>query len=427
MSNDIRDNNSAAVLDDESPELHDEASLRELEEEALEEGITVFGEAPIIPVIEAALMAFGKPMTLEQLAALFDEDYRPDKPAMKQAMEDLTAMCDGRGFELKEVASGWRFQVRQELAPWVGRMWDEKPQRYTRALLETLALVAYRQPITRGEIEDIRGVSVSTNIIRTLQEREWVRVVGYRDVPGRPAMYATTRQFLDYFNLRNLDELPPLSELRDLEAMAKQLEAAGIPGTESLFDSDEASAEGEGEEQAGERDAADMVSIEEAQAFQEAGNQNIDRLFAELDEMEGSLTTTYNDYNPLTDDKPEDEIATRAASRKRNEPEANVASTVVDAIEQGDDLGEKDGVDPAVEAVEATDVESVDSASAPPKSPVFPNLEEDDDDDFELYHSKIALDDDDRDEGDEDEDWDSISSLIDELDADSDEDDERDD
>ncbi len=395
MNNDISDHNSAAVLDDESPDLRDEASLRELEEEALEEGITVFGEAPIIPVIEAALMAAGKPMTLEQLAALFDEDYRPDKPAMKQAMSDLTDMCDGRGFELKEVASGWRFQVRQELAPWVGRMWDEKPQRYTRALLETLALVAYRQPITRGEIEDIRGVSVSTNIIRTLQEREWVRVVGYRDVPGRPAMYATTRQFLDYFNLRNLDELPPLSELRDLEAMAKQLEAVGIPGTESLFENDGANAEAELEHEA-ERDAADMVSIEEAQAFQDEGNQNIDRLFAELDEVEGSLTTTYNDYNPLIDDKPEDEIALRAASRKQDEP-------VMDA--EPDIDGNEDKLSGKVAQDQGDD---------------------EDDDDFEIYHSKIALDDGATDDED-DEDWDSISSLIDELDAESDEDDDRED
>ncbi|MCY4472245.1 MAG: SMC-Scp complex subunit ScpB, partial [Kistimonas sp.] len=159
-------------------------------------------------------MTAGRPLNMEQLAALFDEEQRPDKTALQAALTELSGQCEGRGFEIKQVASGWRFQVRQELAPWVGRLWEEKPQRYTRALLETLALIAYRQPVTRGEIEDIRGVSVSTAIVRTLQEREWIRVVGHRDIPGRPAMYATTRQFLDYFNLSSLDALPPLAELR---------------------------------------------------------------------------------------------------------------------------------------------------------------------------------------------------------------------
>lgn len=132
--------------------------------------------------------------------------------------------CEGRGFELRKVASGYRLQVREEFAPWVSRLFEEKPQRYSRALLETLALIAYRQPITRGEIEDVRGVTVSSNIIRTLLEREWVRVVGHRDVPGRPAMYATTRQFLDYFNLSGLGQLPPLSEIRDLDEIGREME-----------------------------------------------------------------------------------------------------------------------------------------------------------------------------------------------------------
>ncbi|CAN0603579.1 unnamed protein product [Ectocarpus sp. 12 AP-2014] len=143
---------------------------------------------------------------------------------MEHVLVLLESACEGRGFELKKVASGYRLQVREEYAPWVSRMFEEKPQRYSRALLETLALIAYRQPITRGEIEDIRGVTVSSNIIRTLLEREWVKVVGHRDVPGRPAMYATTRQFLDYFNLSGLDQLPPLSEVRDLEEIGREIE-----------------------------------------------------------------------------------------------------------------------------------------------------------------------------------------------------------
>jgi segregation and condensation protein B len=175
-------------------------------------------------ITEAALLAAGRPMSLDQLRDLFQESERPARQVMEHVMVLLDAACEGRGFELKKVASGYRLQVREVYAPWVARLFEEKPQRYSRALLETLALVAYRQPITRSEIEDIRGVTVSSNIIRTLQEREWVRIVGHRDVPGRPAMYATTRQFLDYFNLQGLDQLPPLSEIRDLEEIGREIE-----------------------------------------------------------------------------------------------------------------------------------------------------------------------------------------------------------
>ncbi|NWO08078.1 MAG: SMC-Scp complex subunit ScpB [Alteromonadaceae bacterium] len=175
-------------------------------------------------IVEAALLAAGKPLSVEQLRDLFTEDERPTRQIMEHVLVMLDGACEGRGFELKKVASGYRLQVRQEFAPWIRRLFEEKPQRYSRALLETLALIAYRQPITRGEIEEIRGVTVSSNIIRTLSEREWVRVVGHRDVPGRPAMYATTRQFLDYFNLTGLDELPPLSEIRDLEEIGREME-----------------------------------------------------------------------------------------------------------------------------------------------------------------------------------------------------------
>lgn len=175
-------------------------------------------------IVEAALLAAGKPLSLDQLRELFTEDERPARQVMEHVMMLLEEACEGRGFEVKKVASGYRLQVREDYAPWVGRLFEERPQRYSRALLETLALISYRQPITRGEIEDIRGVTVSSNIIRTLLEREWVRVVGHRDVPGRPAMYATTKQFLDYFNLSGLDQLPPLSEVRDLEEIGREIE-----------------------------------------------------------------------------------------------------------------------------------------------------------------------------------------------------------
>jgi len=175
-------------------------------------------------IVEAALLAAGRPLSVEQLRGLFPEEERPTRQVMEHVLSMLSDACAGRGFELKNVASGYRLQVRQEYAPWIRPLFEEKPQRYSRALLETLALIAYRQPITRGEIEEIRGVTVSSNIIRTLAEREWVRIVGHRDVPGRPAMYATTRHFLDYFNLTGLDELPALSEIRDLEEIGREME-----------------------------------------------------------------------------------------------------------------------------------------------------------------------------------------------------------
>lgn len=175
-------------------------------------------------IVEGALLAADRPLSVDQILAVFGEDERPTTTVIEHVLSRIEAACEGHGFELRRVASGFRFQVREELSPWVGRLWEEKPQRYSRALLETLALIAYRQPITRGDIEEVRGVTVSTGIIRTLLDREWIRVVGHRDVPGRPAMYATTRSFLDYFNLQSLDELPPLSEVRDLDTISREVE-----------------------------------------------------------------------------------------------------------------------------------------------------------------------------------------------------------
>ncbi len=180
-------------------------------------------EIGLVQIIEGALLAAGKPMTVAQLAELFEEHERPENAVIRETLKEVAERCDDRGFELVEVASGFRFQVRQSLSPWVARLWQERPAKYSRALLETLALIAYRQPITRGEIEEIRGVAVSSNIIKTLHEREWIRVVGHRDVQERPTMYANTRQFLDYFNLKNLDQLPALAEIRDLDTLNAEL------------------------------------------------------------------------------------------------------------------------------------------------------------------------------------------------------------
>jgi segregation and condensation protein B len=186
-------------------------------------------------VIEAILLAAGRPVTLDQLLAMFEEQERPERKQVREAVAALQADYTGRGIDLVEVGSGYRIQVRSSMQPWVSRLWEEKPARYSRALLETLALIAYRQPVTRGEIEEVRGVSVSSNIIKTLQEREWIHVVGHREVPGRPAMYGTTRQFLDYFSLKTLDELPSLAELRDLNEIGRelQLDLSDIPGLQA--------------------------------------------------------------------------------------------------------------------------------------------------------------------------------------------------
>ena len=174
-------------------------------------------------IVEGALFASAKPMTLEKLAAIFFDEERPTKDQFKTVLALIEEDYAERGVMLQQVASGYRFQVREEVGEWVSRLWEEKPARYSRALLETLALIAYRQPITRGEIEEIRGVSVSSHIMKTLLERDWVRIVGHRDVPGRPAMYATTRDFLDYFNLKSLEELPALSEIRDFDKISEEL------------------------------------------------------------------------------------------------------------------------------------------------------------------------------------------------------------
>ena len=174
-------------------------------------------------VVEAALLASPQPLALPQIAALFHDDERPAPGALEQALQALREDCDARGVELVEVASGFRFQVKADVHAFVARLWTERQAKYTRATLETLALIAYRQPITRGEIEQIRGVGVNANTIKMLEEREWIRVVGHRDVPGRPELFGTTKSFLDYFGLKSLDQLPPLAELKDIPDLEPQL------------------------------------------------------------------------------------------------------------------------------------------------------------------------------------------------------------
>lgn len=223
-------------------------------------------------LLEAFLLASGKPQSLERLYELFEEGERPEPAVFKKALTLLGKSCEGRAFELKEVSSGYRLQIREKFSPWVGRLWEERPQRYSRALLETIALIAYRQPITRGEIEDVRGVAVNSNIVKTLLEREWIRVVGYRDVPGKPAMFATTKAFLDHFNLKNLEDLPPLAELREMEA-EPLLDFDDAPVPQSLQDLADASAEPEEEKE----------------------ETSFHSLLLELDSMEEGIKTDFDD------------------------------------------------------------------------------------------------------------------------------------
>lgn len=239
-------------------------------------------------LLEAWLLALGRPLSLERLVELFEEGERPEPAQIREALEVLRQSCEGRAFELKEVASGYRLQVREKFAPWVGRLWEERPQRYSRAMLETLALIAYRQPITRGEIEDIRGVAVNSQIIKTLQERDWIRVVGYRDVPGRPAMLATTKAFLDYFNLKSLEELPPLAALRELEPEPMLALDDDLPvpaGLQARVDAEQ------GEEVPAEP--------REETSFRS--------LLVELDQMEQGLKTDFSDLPSSADDTEEEQ------------------------------------------------------------------------------------------------------------------------
>ena len=259
-------------------------------------------------LLEAWLLALGRPLSLERLGELFEEGERPEPAQIREALEVLRLSCEGRAFELKEVATGYRLQVREQFAPWVGRLWEERPQRYSRAMLETLALIAYRQPITRGEIEQVRGVAVSSNTIQALEEREWIRVVGHRDVPGKPALFGTTKIFLDYFGLKRLDELPPLSELKDIGELEPQLfmddapVPAGLPSQEAAEEND-AAEDGEelqaandepsGADYATDDDEQDIPS--EDDAFEEVSSEAIadeEHSLENQDETEGADTVS---------------------------------------------------------------------------------------------------------------------------------------
>ncbi|WP_460156031.1 SMC-Scp complex subunit ScpB [Pseudomonas sp. S2_H10] len=271
----------------------------------------------LAPLLEAFLLASGKPQSLESLFELFEEGERPEPQVFKKALTILAKSCDGRAFELKEVASGYRLQIREKFSPWVGRLWEERPQRYSRAMLETMALIAYRQPITRGEIEDVRGVAVNSNIVKTLMEREWIRIVGYRDVPGKPAMFATTKAFLDHFNLKNLDDLPPLAELRELEPdPVLDFDDAPVPaGLQELAD---ASAEPEEPKE----ETSFHTLLLELDSMEEGLKTDFDDLLRdgaspEFDPEQSEVEPAQPEPEPEIEPEPEDDILGVAEAREK--------------------------------------------------------------------------------------------------------------
>ena len=276
------------------------------------------------PIIEAALLASTQPMTVQQLGELFNEADDVNREQIAKALEALAGDCSGRGVELKEVASGFRYQVRQDVHPWISRMWTERPSRYSRALLETLALIAYRQPITRPEIEQIRGVVVSSNIIKTMEEREWIRVVGYRDVPGKPALFGTTRAFLDYFNLKSLDQLPPLSEIRDMEDPQMRFEPDPLPARivrDLSIDPDaDAAAELEHKADSSDTDTEHHASADTADADDTTADADAPAASSESDEP-GSDTSPSVDHPIATADEAANPAADVEPDTAEQDPE----------------------------------------------------------------------------------------------------------
>lgn len=255
-------------------------------------------------ILEAALMAASEALTIDKMMALFAEDKEPPtRDDIKNAIKLIEQESENRGIELKKVSSGYRFQAKKDFSPWVSRLWEEKPARYSRALLETLVLIAYKQPLTRGEVEQVRGVAVSTNIIKTLLERDWVKVVGHREVPGRPALYATTKAFLDYFNLKSLDELPTLAEIRDLEKINPELDLQE-PGTESV------SNDGGSERDESQKEEQTELLTEEDSGLNEAevSEEEIDINIEDTENIRG-VTESVSDESEAEVDSQEQSVA----------------------------------------------------------------------------------------------------------------------
>ena len=262
-------------------------------------------------ILEAILLAADRTLTVIHLEGLFElDEERPTRDEIRQALHEMADDYETRGYELKQVASGFRLQVRQEYSTWVGRLWEERPARYTRALLETMALIAYRQPITRGEIEEVRGVSVSSNIIKTLLERDWIKVLGHKDVPGKPTLYGTTKEFLDYFNLKTLDQLPTLAEIKDLDSIHPELgldedladkSADENPDTENVLPAD-VSSEDDVNENNGESLAEDVELDQDDSAADSAVEEVVEADEADESEEVLSEDTSSDDQDGISEE-----------------------------------------------------------------------------------------------------------------------------
>jgi segregation and condensation protein B len=237
------------------------------------------------PVVEGLIFAADEPMSIKDLFTIFDDQGSIEQVQIKEVLDELKEDYSDRGLELKEVGSGFRFQVREKNAAWVSKLWQERPAKYSRASLETLALIAYRQSITRAEIEDVRGVAVSSNIIKALLEREWVRVVGHRDVPGKPALFSTTKEFLNYFNLKSLEELPPLSELKDIDAINEQLNLDPEPEVRKLSDEVEEMNKDSSEEDSEDKDLDEMDTVDDLDVADMADVVSLDNATETEDEI----------------------------------------------------------------------------------------------------------------------------------------------
>ncbi len=335
-------------------------------------------------IVEASLLAAGRPLSARDLLELFGESERPTPEELDAAIESLAEGCRQRSLELVKVASGYRLQVRTEFSPWVSRLWEEKAPRYSRALMETLAVVAYRQPVTRGDIEDVRGVSVSSTIMRTLLDRKWIRVVGHRDVPGRPALYGTTREFLDYFGVQSLSDLPALDELRDLDEINVELDLGLTPPLQAAAatESDEGDAAPEGKEggpaTAAVRQLATVTPIRRPAPASEA---------AEASEAGD-------------DGDPSDEAGETAAAEAPAlaEQQAAAAESFADDEEDIDDVDDLD----------ARDTGAIDEDDDEPSADDVEEVERADDADEGFYVDGAAADDDDDDDEDEDRDEDEV-------------------
>jgi len=354
-------------------------------------------------IIEGALMAAGQTLSVERIQGLFEEGLEPSKEQVLAVLERISEKCNNKGYELKKVATGYRFQVKQSVAKWVSRLWEEKPQRYSRALLETLSIIAYRQPVTRGEIEDIRGVAVSSHITKTLVEREWIHVVGHRDVPGRPSMYATTKMFLDYFNLESLDQLPTLEEIQEIADAnhALELEDRVEEGNYDLSSNTESFEENENLLSA----AADLAEAEaiveqvEANVFKRPEDdeeqdtaeesQGIQEAEQQLMEMDEAIEASQQDEVSVEQDLSglsEEEIAEATIARMIAEQEALLAKASVERGEEPEVAKESSAVshetkdEPEVAESSADEGETPSSYEAVPS--VFGDAYQDDEDEL---------------------------------------------